>query len=61
MSEKQKTCAAGYAVIFQIIIPGLRKQEFLRNIYSVSWQDCGTELMAFLFECVEIRTSLAGV
>jgi len=34
---------------------GLRKQEFLRNIYSVSWQDCGTELMAFLFECVEIR------
>ncbi len=33
----------------------LRKQEFLRNIYSVSWQDCGTELMAFLFECVEIR------
>jgi DNA polymerase III subunit epsilon len=35
--------------------PGLRKQEFLRNIYSVSWQDRGTELMAFLFECVEIR------
>jgi len=34
---------------------GLRKQEFLRNIYSVSWQDCGTELMAFLMECVEIR------
>ena len=33
----------------------LRKQEFLRNIYSVSWQDCGTELMAFLLECVEIR------
>jgi DNA polymerase III subunit epsilon len=35
--------------------PGLRKQEFLRNIYSVSWQECGTELMAFLLECVEIR------
>jgi len=35
--------------------PGLRKQDFLRNIYSVSWRDCGTELMAFLFECVEIR------
>jgi DNA polymerase III subunit epsilon len=33
----------------------LRKQEFLRNIYAVSWQDCGTELMAFLLECVEIR------
>lgn len=35
--------------------PGMRKQEFLRNIYSVSWQECGTELMAFLLECVEIR------
>ncbi len=34
---------------------GLRKQEFLRNIYSVSWKDCGTELMAFLMECVEIK------
>jgi DNA polymerase-3 subunit epsilon len=35
--------------------PGLRKQEFLRNIHAVTWQECGTELMAFLFECVEIR------
>jgi DNA polymerase III subunit epsilon len=35
--------------------PGQRKQEFLRNIYSVTWQECGTELMAFLLECVEIR------
>ena len=34
---------------------GLRKQEFLRNIFSVSWQDCGTELMAYLLECVEIK------
>ncbi|MDP4131264.1 MAG: exonuclease domain-containing protein [Bacteroidota bacterium] len=34
---------------------GLRKQEFLRNIFSVSWQECGTELMAFLFECIEIK------
>jgi len=34
---------------------GLRKQEFLRNIHRVSWQECGTELMAFLFECVEIK------
>jgi DNA polymerase III subunit epsilon len=32
-----------------------RKQEFLRNIYTLSWQECGTELMAFLLECVEIR------
>jgi DNA polymerase-3 subunit epsilon len=35
--------------------PSLRKQEFLRNIYGVTWQDSGTELMAFLFECIEIR------
>jgi DNA polymerase-3 subunit epsilon len=35
--------------------PGLRKQDFLRNIYSVSWKECGTELIAFLLECVEIR------
>ena len=34
---------------------GRRKQEFLRNIFSVSWEDCGTELMAFLFECIEIK------
>jgi DNA polymerase-3 subunit epsilon len=35
--------------------PGHRKQEFMRTIFSVSWQDCGTELMAFLFECIEIK------
>jgi exonuclease, DNA polymerase III, epsilon subunit family len=35
--------------------PGMRKQDFLRNIYSVSWQECGTELIAFLLECIEIR------
>jgi len=35
--------------------PGQRKQEFLRNIHSISWQECGTELMAFLLECIEIR------
>jgi DNA polymerase-3 subunit epsilon len=35
--------------------PGFRRQEFLWNIYSISWKDCGTELMAFLFECIEIR------
>jgi DNA polymerase-3 subunit epsilon len=35
--------------------PGLRRQEFLRNIHALSWQECGTELMAFLLECVEIK------
>ncbi len=34
---------------------GFRKQAFLRDIHSVSWQEGGTELMAFLLECVEIR------
>ena len=35
--------------------PSLQKQEFLRNIYSVSYELTGTELMAYLLECVEIR------
>jgi DNA polymerase-3 subunit epsilon len=35
--------------------PNKQKQEFMRNIYSISYQECGTELMAYLFECIEIR------
>ncbi|MBS1661058.1 MAG: GIY-YIG nuclease family protein, partial [Bacteroidetes bacterium] len=35
--------------------PGRQKQEFLRNIYSISHEVTGTELMAFLMECVEIK------
>ncbi len=35
--------------------PGRQKQEFLRNIYSISYEATGTELMAFLLECIEIR------
>lgn len=34
---------------------GRQKQEFLRNIYSITYQECGTELMAFILESVEIR------
>ena len=34
---------------------GRQRQEFLRNIYSVTYQHCGTELMAFILENVEIR------
>ncbi len=34
---------------------GRQKQEFLRNIYSISHESTGTELMAFLLECVEIK------
>jgi DNA polymerase III subunit epsilon len=35
--------------------PNRQKQEFLRNIYSISHTPCGTELMAFLLECIEIK------
>jgi DNA polymerase-3 subunit epsilon len=35
--------------------PGLQRQEFLRNIHHVSYQDCGTELIAFVLEAVEIK------
>ncbi|MFI5155456.1 MAG: exonuclease domain-containing protein [Chitinophagales bacterium] len=35
--------------------PNHQKQEFLRTIYSVSFKESGTELMAYLLECVEIK------
>jgi DNA polymerase-3 subunit epsilon len=35
--------------------PGRQKQEFMRNIWSVSCETTGTELMAFLLECIEIK------
>lgn len=35
--------------------PNLQKQQFLRGIYTISWQTCGTELMAYLLECIEIK------
>lgn len=35
--------------------PGRQKQDFLRNIYNVSYQVCGSELMAFILESVEIK------
>lgn len=34
---------------------GRQRQEFLRNIHSITYQDCGTELMAFILENIEIR------
>ncbi len=34
---------------------GKRKQEFLRNIYSVSFKSCTSELAALILESVEIR------
>ena len=35
--------------------PGLQRQEFLRSIYQITYQLCGTELMAFLLEAIEIK------
>ena len=34
---------------------GYQRQEFLKNIYHVSYQDCGTELVAFVLEAIEIK------
>jgi DNA polymerase-3 subunit epsilon len=35
--------------------PGPQRQEFLRNICHISFQECGTELIAFVLEAVEIK------
>lgn len=35
--------------------PNLQRQEFLRNIHQITYQECGTELMAFALEAVEIK------
>jgi len=32
-----------------------QKQEFLRNIHNITHQTCGTELLAFILEAVEIK------
>lgn len=34
---------------------GRQKQEFLREIYNISFQVCGSELMAFILESIEIK------
>ncbi len=34
---------------------GPQRQEFLRNIHKISFQECGTELIAFVLEAVEIK------
>ena len=35
--------------------PGVQRQEFLKNIFHVTFQLCGTELIAFVLEAVEIK------
>lgn len=34
---------------------GRQRQDFLRNVCQVTYQECGTELMAFILENIEIR------
>lgn len=34
---------------------GKQRQDFLRTIHSITYQECGTELMAFILESVEIK------
>lgn len=34
---------------------GKQRQDFLKNIYSVDFEVCGTELMAFILEATEIK------
>lgn len=35
--------------------PGHQRQEFLKSIFKISYQLCGTELIAFVLEAVEIK------
>jgi DNA polymerase-3 subunit epsilon len=35
--------------------PGRQKQDFLREIYNISFKVCGSELMAFILESIEIK------
>jgi len=35
--------------------PGRQKQDFLRDIHHITFQECGTELMALILEAVEIK------
>jgi DNA polymerase-3 subunit epsilon len=35
--------------------PGVQRQEFLRNICHITFQTCGTELVALVLEAVEIK------
>ncbi|SEK96662.1 exonuclease domain-containing protein [Parapedobacter koreensis] len=35
--------------------PNLQRQHFLRHIYSITYERCGTELLALLLEAIEIK------
>lgn len=35
--------------------PNPQRQHFMRDVYSIGFEICGTELMAFILECIEIK------
>lgn len=35
--------------------PGRQKQDFIRDIHHITFNECGTELMSFILEAVEIK------
>ena len=35
--------------------PGKKKQELLREICNITYELCGTELMAYILEAIEIK------
>lgn len=35
--------------------PNPQRQNFMREIYAIDFERCGTELMAFILECIEIK------
>ena len=62
-NQKQKIVYVGKATNLQQRVKshfsnndgGKRKQEFLRNIYAVTFKECSSELAALILESVEIR------
>lgn len=40
--------------------PNLQRQEFLKHIHQVTFQECGTELMALTLEAIEIKRLWPG-
>lgn len=61
--NKQKVIYVGKAINLQKRVkshfsghnPNAQRQNFLRRIHSVTYEVCGTELMAFVLEAIEIK------
>lgn len=61
--EKDKVIYVGKAKVlrkrvishFTGLNTGKKRQDFLKNIYSISYKECATELAAFVLESIEIK------